>query len=141
MFRTHKQAEVPSDELYGGEAQLWSIVEHSLHSPWFYVSVLEGHPGQTLCTMLMVQEVPVLEALLAQQSETMKIESVQLVTPSYLNNTKSWLMEELSELVQLCGADSYCYQFLVENGRRYVDGDGVMPLRDQWISRRVIFQC
>ncbi|WP_193452584.1 hypothetical protein [Pseudomonas nitroreducens] len=141
MFRTHKQAEISSDELYGGDAQLWSVVEQSLHGPWFYVSVLEGHPGQTLCTMLMVQEVPVLEALLAQQSETMKIENVQLVTPSYLNNTNSWRMEVLSELVQLRSADSLCYQFLVESGHRYVDGDVAMQPSNQWTSRRVIFQC
>ncbi|PJI47474.1 MAG: hypothetical protein CTR55_19220 [Pseudomonas sp.] len=141
MFRTHKQAEIPLDELYGGDARLWSIVEHSLHSPWFYVSVLEGHPGQTLCTMLIVQEVPVLEALLALQSETMKIESVQLVTPSYLNNTDSWRMEGLSELVLLQSADSHCYQFLVECGRRYVDGDDAVQMSGQWIDRRVIYQC
>lgn len=140
MFRTHKQAEIPSDELYGGDAQLWSVVEQSLHGPWFYVSVLEGHPGQRLCTMLLVQEVPV-EALLAQQSETTKIENVQLVTPSYLNNTNSWRMEVLSELVKLRSADSLCYQFLVESGHRYVDGDVAMQPSDQWTSRRVIFQC
>lgn len=141
MFRTHKQAEIPSNELYGGNARLWSVVEQSLHSPWFYVSVLEGHPGHTLCTMLMVQEVPVLESLLALQSETMKIENVQLVTPSYLNNTDSWRMEGLSELVQLGSADSHCYQFLVESGRRYVDGDDAVQMSGQWIDRRVIYQC
>jgi hypothetical protein len=141
MFRTHKQAEIPSDELYSGEAQLWSVVEQSLHSPWFYVSVHEGHPGQTLCTMLMVQEVPVLEALLAQQGETMRIGNVLLVTPSHLNNTNSWCMEELSELVQLCSAESHCYQFLVKSGRRYVDGDAPPQQSAQRTNRRVIFQC
>ncbi|MBB1607023.1 hypothetical protein A9972_07670 [Pseudomonas sp. UME83] len=33
------------------------------------------------------------------------------------------------------------YQFLVESGRRYVDGDDAVQMSGQWIDRRVIYQC
>lgn len=140
MFRTLQHAEIPTSALYGDEARLWTFVEHALHTPWFYVTVAERLHEQTLHTMLLVQEVCVLEALLAKQSAALKVEDVQLVTPSHLNKNDRWLMEPLLELVQIDCQGAYRYEYCVEGHKCYADEMEEAPSGDERESRRIIFQ-
>lgn len=121
MFWTHRRAEVSTHAHFGYETQAWTHVSQSLHVPWFYVTVTEGSHGETLLTMLLVQEVSVLEALLAQQNGSMKVESVQLVSPGQINNSGRWLMEPLIELSRITSSEGLTYSFVVEGGMQYLD--------------------
>jgi len=140
MFRTYKHAEIPINALYGDGIQLWSAVEHSLHAPWLYVTVLEQQQGQTFRNMLLVQEMTVFETLLCAQNEEMQVEDVQLVSPAHMNNSTGWRMEPLSELAQLNHAGMACFIYQVVGGKRYLDClDASIP-EEKLSQRRVIFQ-
>lgn len=143
MFRTHKHAEIPISALFGDEARLWSYVEHGLHRPWFYVTLTERHDELTLRNMLMASDVRILESLLSKQHRDMKIEAVQLVSPSYINESSRWMMEPLLELSQVTStaAEPPVYIYSLEGGKQYLDGsDG--PLSEEQISsRKVIFSA
>lgn len=140
MFRTHRHAEIPINTLYGDGIQLWSVVEHSLHAPWLYVTVVEQQHGQTFRNMLLVQEMTVFEALLCAQNEEMQVEDVQLVSPAHMNDSTGWRMEPLSELAQLNHAGMAYFIYQVVGGKRYLDRlDASIP-EEKLGQRRVIFQ-
>lgn len=140
MFRTSQHAEIPTSALYGDDVRLWVFVEHSLHTPWFYVTVAEFQLGQELHTMFLVQEVCALEALLASQNAVLKVTEVQLVSPSHMNKHDRWLMEPLLELVQINGQGARNYEYCVEGGKWYADQMAEALSGDERESRRIIFQ-
>lgn len=140
MFRTHRHAEIPINTLYGDGIQLWSAVEHSLHAPWLYVTVLEQQHEQTFRNMLLVQEVTVFEALLCAQNEEMQVEDVQLVSPAHMNDSTGWRMEALSELAQLNHSGMACFIYQVVGGKRYLDCLEASIPEEKFGQRRVIFQ-
>jgi hypothetical protein len=139
MFRTSVCAEIPASALYGDEFRLWAFVEHSLHTPWFYVTVSSCQSGQAFHTMFLVREVRALEALLASQNAGMKVAEVQLVSPSHINKNDRWLMEPLLELVQIDCQGAHSYEYRVEGGRWYADQMEAASSDTQG-CRRIIFQ-
>lgn len=143
MFRTHKHAEIPISALFGDEARLWSYVEHGLHRPWFYVTLVERHDELTLRNMLMASDVRILESLLSEQHEEMRIEAVQLVSPSYMNESSRWMMEPLLELSQVnsTAAEPPIYIYNLEGGKQYLDGNEGPLSEEQISSRKVIFSA
>lgn len=122
MFRTHADAQIPTGDFYDGEAQLWSVVEHSLQVPWFYVTLAERRGEQTTKTMVLVHEIYAFEALLADQCEMIEVADIQLVSPPHLNNGDRWLMEPLIELTVICRDESFGYIYSVAGGKKYLDG-------------------
>lgn len=140
MFRTSQLAEIPTSPLYGDEARLWAFVEQSLHTPWFYVTVAECQSGQALHTMLLVQEVFTLEALLARQNASLKVTEVQLVSPSHVNKSDRWLMEPLIKLVQISCQGAQGYEYCVKGGKWYADQAEEALSGSESESRRIIFQ-
>ncbi|EIU5250136.1 TPA: hypothetical protein NH808_000102 [Pseudomonas aeruginosa] len=140
MFRTSQRAEIPTSALYGDEFRLWTFVEHSLHTPWFYVTVADCQPGQAFHTMFLVQEVHALEALLASQNAVMKVTEVQLVSPSHMNKNDRWLMEPLLELVQIDCQGAHRYEYCVEGGKWYADHMEEALSGGKREPRRIIFQ-
>lgn len=140
MFRTSQHAEIPTGAIYGDDIRLWAFVEHSLHTPWFYVTVAEFQLGQALQTMLLVQDICALEALLANQNAVWKVVQVQLVSPGHMNKHDRWLMEPLLELIQISCQGVRRYEYCVEGGKWYTDQMAEAVSGDEHDSRRIIFQ-
>lgn len=81
MFHTIRNAEVRLPEVFSDEYLTWRVVEQRIHSPWFYVTVLEGDKDQGLRKMLLLPDVPTFEDLLDCQTDSWRVESVLLVSP------------------------------------------------------------
>lgn len=125
MFRTYRHAELPGNALFGDEIQRWSYIEHCLHRPWFYVTVAEQCEGITLRNMLMLPDEQTLESLVEQQNGKLHIESIQLVSPAYINQSNKWLMETLIDLKLISSTKPrhYTYLYHVEGGKMYTDNN------------------
>lgn len=105
MFVTNNayKSRVP-DYLSGADETYWSAAGLSQNLPWFVVKIYIADPlDETGClgtqrTMLMsnIEEVESLSLL--ADGKSMAIDSVFIVTPSYLNGTDNWKMDRLAAL-------------------------------------------
>lgn len=124
MFRTTREAEIPRPVFLSEDLHLWSYVEHGLHLPWFYVRLAHQEDGLQMSRMLMLSNVETLQSILTQKTSSEWVDDVQLVTPSYVNNSNRWLMEPLLELTEVRSghglAKSYIYRVLGD--RLYTHG-------------------
>jgi hypothetical protein len=145
MFRTYRHAELPGNALFGAEIQRWSYIEHGLHRPWFYVTVIEHHEDTTLRNMLMLPDEQVLESLTEQQSESSYIESVLLVSPAYMNNNKnnSWTMEKLIEvrLISSIKTKQYSYAYRIDGGKQYMDNNSAELKEEKYRTEKTIYSA
>lgn len=102
MFITHQSSKSAFSEMLGGEAlALWNEVELSLQTPWFIVDVRQTDPAEFgAVEMTRTLLLPNLQALeqIAQLQETegqVRLVSIHIVTPGYLNGSDEWRMDQL----------------------------------------------
>lgn len=138
MFRTHLQAEVKGALAFGDGLRVWRYVEQAIHCPWLYIRCTERYGDAVLSSMLLVMDISLFESMLAQQTESRRVERVLLVSPRHLNLSSDWLMEELVELGEAVGPEleHLAYVYKLENGSTYWDGCVQEPRR---AALRVIY--
>ncbi|MEP9317685.1 hypothetical protein ABKS89_11160 [Pseudomonas sp. LABIM340] len=141
MFLTPLKAEIENFGLFG-DAPCWRFVEHSIHRPWFYVATEEvdesDKDGFTRRPMLMLTDEDLLETLLAEQGEQIRVGMVLLVTPNHMNQSGRWLMEPLDTLDRYETARGLTFTYQVQGGSRYVWGDGSI-IHKKGVKRRQVF--
>lgn len=122
MFNTYPQAELWLGSLANqGGQRTWSFVEQDGFTPWFYVQIGRQKRSVKETYMLMLGSTAELGQLIEEQSERMWLEQAYLVSPPFINNTESWLMETLLEIEVVTQADSYRPRvvFKMTNGNIY----------------------
>ncbi len=141
MFLTPLQAEIENFGLFG-ETPCWRFVEHSIHRPWFYVATEEVNEsdkdGFTRRPMLMLTDEDLLESLLAEQGEQLRVGTILLVTPNHMNQAGRWLMEPLETLERYETARGLTFTYEVQSGIRYVWGDESI-INKQGVKKRRVF--
>lgn len=124
MFSTHELAEIryPSKLLEPGE-KIWSYIQRRLHTPWFHVTYeFTYSEGAEYRRIVFITEV---NHLLEIKNWVVRIISIDLVSPGYLNNSDHWKMEPLKEIWQ--GIDpgtknkQKAYVFVLKDNSRYTD--------------------
>ncbi len=122
--QTHPQAEVKGTLAFGDGLRVWRYVEQAIQCPWLYVCCTETNGEATLSTVLMVADMSLFEAMLAQQTEVQCVERVLLVSPGHLNRSSGWLMEGLVESCEAIGpaSEHLAYVYRLEGGSTYWDG-------------------
>jgi hypothetical protein len=123
MFTTHRHAEIPLAPAIAGPHQLWRFVELEQHGPWFYVTINKGKNGENWRSMIFVASEDELEWALRDIAADARIETVQVITPTNLNGTGKWQMEELTELVRIYDAQDQVlgYDLKTASGNIYSD--------------------
>ncbi|WP_209320162.1 hypothetical protein [Stutzerimonas chloritidismutans] len=126
MFTTHRHAEIPFAPLFGEPYQLWRFVELEQHHPWFCVTLNLGKGRANWRTMYLVASGAELDHML-EGIAIAKIEEVQVITPSRLNGTGAWQMEQLAELVRISDTDEKVlgYDLRTASGVVYSDRDHI----------------
>jgi hypothetical protein len=119
MFTTRQEAYIELSGL-NAEGLHWRYVEHSLHSPWFYITLTRYSEGASFQTMLQTMDPNVLATVICSSSHDLSVKDVMLVTPPFINGTECWLMENLLEFSQ-CHNEKYGSfdYFLVAGGHYY----------------------
>jgi len=127
MFRTHKQAEISGFDaatLSGEGVQVWRYIEQALHCPWLYVSCLEPGTELSMRRMLLIADIHLFEDFLSQDDGTSTVvDRIQLVSPSWLNLSSNWKMEELVSLseVQDHHGKHLAYIYGMADGNEYCE--------------------
>ena len=129
MFQTYQHAKISSHPEFS-EPQLWKEIEHDIHRPWFYVGVVGSFDeGLEWRRMILVGHERSLQGLLQAQSSKWRVESVQVMTPSYVNGTDIWQLEVLDQLLVFADAAAgFAVSYAVQGGRVYVTGEAQLTL-------------
>ena len=102
MFVTNTNFKSPVSALFASSGEkYWIAAELASAQPWFLISVKQYEkPGSDAAivtrTLLVADAVTLEDILQANEGSLAVIHSVQLISPSYLNGSKQWKMEELS---------------------------------------------
>lgn len=118
MYVTRQEAYIDLSEL-GADGLHWCYVEHSLHVPWFYITLSRDIDGYTMRTMLQTMDPSVLATVICSSSHELSVSDVMLVTPPYVNGTGSWQMEKLLEYTQCHAEEVGSFEFFLVPGKQY----------------------
>ncbi len=118
MYVTRQEAYVDLSEL-GADGLHWSYVEHSLHAPWFYITLSRHSDGCVMRTMLQTMDPYVLATVICSSSYDLCVSDVMLVTPPFINGTESWQMEKLLEYTQCHTQEHGSFEFFLVPGKDY----------------------
>ncbi|MDH1684904.1 hypothetical protein N5E30_25550, partial [Pseudomonas chengduensis] len=142
VFKTSRNAELlPGLSTAPDGVQFWSYVELEVTSPWFYLQIVEDDGKEAFRSMLMVPSVPLLEQIIAAQTDHAWLEQAYLVNPGHMNKADRWMMEPLLEVSSIRDAqgNELGHQYRVESGRTY-STSASQPL-DTRMSTHVIFSA
>lgn len=121
MFETVPSAELPSfplSEAEGGPIHLWSYVMQGLNMPWYHVELTGNSTSRLLFASHLEQWMPLIGK---KKRGSVRVSSVRLVSPGWMNGSGAWRMEPLIEVWR--GDEKEAEQsadvFVVEGGRRY----------------------
>ncbi|MDH1143402.1 hypothetical protein N5C60_02105 [Pseudomonas mosselii] len=122
MFRSHQADMAGIPGMFGDGLMHWHGVSRALATHWYHVSVQRLHEGQFRNYEEMLNDEMRLVELLVAQDESLVVQEVQAVTPSWMNKEGGWKMEKLTSLsmghnqagVAVCVLE-------VEGGAVYVD--------------------
>ncbi|WP_217191300.1 hypothetical protein [Pseudomonas shirazica] len=122
MFRSHQADLAGLPGMFGDGLMHWHGVSRALATHWYHVSVQRLHEGQFRNYEEMFNDEARLVELLVAQDESLVVQEVQAVTPSWMNKDGGWKMEKLTSLsmghnqagVAVCVLE-------VEGGAVYID--------------------
>lgn len=122
MFRSHQADMAGIPGMFGDGLMHWHGVSRALATHWYHVSVQRFHEGQFRNYEEMLNDEMRLVELLVAQDESLVVQEVQAVTPSWMNKDGGWKMEKLTSLsmghnqagVAVCVLE-------VEGGAVYID--------------------
>lgn len=122
MFRSHQADMAGIPDMFGDGLMHWHGVSRALATHWYHVSVQRFHEGQFRNYEEMLNDEMRLVELLTAQDESLVVQEVQAVTPSWMNKEGGWKMEKLTSLsmghnqagVAVCVLE-------VEGGAVYID--------------------
>jgi len=142
VFKTNRNAELlPGFSKSPNGVQFWSYVEQEVSWPWFYLQIVEDDGEEAFRSMLMVPTTPLLEQVLAAQTNYVWLEQALLVTPDYMNQKGRWLMEPLLEVSSIRDerGNDLGYQYRVEGDRTYSTSEA--PSLDGWPNKHLVFSA
>lgn len=118
MYVTRQEAYIDLSE-FDADGLHWSYVEHSLHAPWFYITLSRHSDGCTKRSMLQTMDPHILATVICRPTHDSSVSNVMLVTPPYINGTASWQMEELLEYTQCHTKEHGSFESFVVPGKHY----------------------
>ena len=98
MFRSHQADMAGIPGMFGDGLMHWHGVSRALATHWYHVSVQRFHEGQFRNYEEMLNDEMRLVELLIAQDESLVVQEVQAVTPSWMNKEGGWKMEKLTSL-------------------------------------------
>jgi len=122
MFRSHQADMAGIPGMFGDGLMHWHGVSRALATHWYHVSVQRLHEGQFRNYEEMLNDEMRLVELLVAQDESLVVQEVQAVTPSWMNKDGGWKMEKLTSLSMGHNQAGVAVCILeVEGGAVYVD--------------------
>lgn len=98
MFRTQDVDLAGLPGMFGEGLAHWHGVSRSLATHWYHVSIRQRYEDRLISQVEMLNDETKLVELISAQSEDLIIDELQVVTPPWLNKSKSWRMEKLTSV-------------------------------------------
>ena len=121
MFTTYEPTKMPLQISSNGEV-LWPYVELSINCPWFiceYEILFDDHSIISIRFFTNIEHIKALNML-----ERVKLISVYLVSPSYLNSTDEWKMNKLERIqfaeLNYKGSNLPIYKYVMSDGGSFI---------------------
>lgn len=122
MFRISMQDQAGPVGMFGDGLAHFHAVSRSLATHWYHVSLKRRHEDRYVGYEEMLNDEPRLVELLISQDESLVVQDVQVVTPSWMNKGASWKMEKLTALsIGFNQAEVPICILEVESGEKYID--------------------
>lgn len=118
MFETNDQGRLPPNLAFPPEAgtHRWAYIAQTSNHEWFFAThETVDEEGGRQQQQFMIPLTPYLLGFAARDTSEAFISQIQLVSPPWLNESSSWLMEAIRE-IRLVGRQ-FCY--VMENGKCY----------------------
>ena len=134
LFSAHRPS--PKDFLKEG------LVWHPSLFPWFWVNVKvsdQDRKGRLDDQVLMISTLEGLKEVLGQGSELFTVESIDYVTPGFMNETGRWQIESLVEITELSNDGGWGIPRCKVNDKRVYRELSLEPVPDFW-NEQVIFR-
>ena len=124
--------------MFGDGLAHFHAVSRTLVTHWYHVSLQRRHDGRFVAYEEMLNDEPRLVELLVSQDESMAVQEVQIVTPSWMNKGSSWRMEKLTSLsmgfnqvdVPICVVEVESGDGYVNTHQRDLDVESLTGLRE-----------
>ncbi|TFB37868.1 hypothetical protein [Pseudomonas sp. F01002] len=101
MFKTTERSAIFPAPSGPDGVQFWHHVEHEVHWPWYYLKVVQDFGDEEMRTMLMVSTASDLADIVSARTDSVWLEEAYIVTPGSINESGSWKLESLLEVVVL----------------------------------------
>jgi hypothetical protein len=116
------------------------IVWHLARFPWFNVTVRIGGKKDATQEVFMIPTLIQLKKILTQESDLFRIESIEYVTPGYMNGSGHWKMERLLKISELFNAFGWSIPRCEVKGHRVYRGLS-LEITDEWPIERPVYSC
>jgi hypothetical protein len=124
--------------MFGDGLAHFHAVSRTLVTHWYHVSLQRRHDGRFVAYEEMLNDEPRLVELLVSQDESMAVQEVQIVTPSWMNKGSSWRMEKLTSLsmgfnqvdVPICVVEVESGDVYVNTHQRDLDVNSLTGLKE-----------
>ncbi|MGO2449346.1 hypothetical protein [Pseudomonas taetrolens] len=125
MFKTTEQSAIFAQPMGADGIQFWSLVEHEVCWPWFYLQIVQEDGDKAFRSMLMLASTTELAAIASARTESAWLEKVYIATPGDVNGTKDWKLEPLQnvEVVRDQSDTIVSARFGIQGGKVHSIGD------------------
>ncbi|MGK9066605.1 hypothetical protein [Stutzerimonas chloritidismutans] len=98
MFKTNETMEIGLMRVFSSSDYYWKMVERDAGTPWFHVTIQYCAEGDVRERSFMPDDFLLVEQILSQQKEGVRVVDLQAMTPGMINKQGRWLMESLAKL-------------------------------------------
>lgn len=114
------------------------LVRNAELLPWYHVNVQVLQSETTDHQVLMIPTLDALKEVLKQEGASFTIESIDYVTPGYMNESGQWMMERMLEITELFNAGGWSIpRCKMKDGRIY-RALSLEPQQD-WGNEQVLY--
>lgn len=99
MFKTTEQYELLGGPRGADGIQFWSLIEHEILWPWYYIQVVQDLGTELSRTMLMMSTTSELSGVALARTKVAWLEAAYIATPGDINGTGAWTLEPLVEVL------------------------------------------
>ncbi|OUM24645.1 hypothetical protein B8W72_26105 [Pseudomonas putida] len=108
MFETHDQAELPSFFQLDEGARSWGYIAQTSNQEWFYVTHETSDTETRWLQQFMIPLPQFVLEFASRDAPEAFIREIQLVSPPWLNERGSWLMEPIRAIHKV--GERFCYE-------------------------------
>lgn len=126
--------------VFSSDHYYWRMVERDAATPWFYLTIHLKNDGYVRERTFMPDDHALLEHILSQQNEHVKVIDLQAMTPGMINKQGRWLMEPLNQLELAETANGETVQiYTTITGQMYFYPSQSQPAVRRLRARKVLY--